>query len=297
MSVDHKTYLAAVAPEVRARMTARVDAPGVWHLAGHLGVIFVSGYGVWVGVTGWPILVLVQGFALNFLFTLSHECTHKTPFARAWLNEGVGHVVGVVIVLPFRAFRYFHLAHHRWTNIAGRDPELEGGKPAGVLGWGWHISGLSYWISQGRMTVALAGARFEAAWLPDGARAGAEREARWMLGVYGVAGVSLFFTPVLFWVWILPAVIGQPFLRLYLLAEHGDCPQVANMFENTRTTFTNRVLRFFAWNMPYHTEHHVWPAVPFHQLPALHEDLRGHLAVTAQGYVAFNKAYLARRLG
>jgi fatty acid desaturase len=89
--------------------------------------------------------------------------------------------------------------------------------------------------------------------------------------------------------------LAQPFLRLYLLAEHGDCPQVANMLENTRTTFTNRVVRFVAWNMPYHAEHHCYPAVPFHNLPALHDIAREQLQVTAPGYVAFSRDYLARR--
>ena len=106
-----------------------------------------------------------------------------------------------------------------------------------------------------------------------------------------------FFAPLLFWVWILPALLGQPFLRLYLLAEHGDCPRVANMLENTRTTFTTALVRFLAWNMPYHAEHHVFPAVPFHRLPELHRLLRDHLRVTADGYVTFTRQYLARRGG
>jgi fatty acid desaturase len=67
------------------------------------------------------------------------------------------------------------------------------------------------------------------------------------------------------------------------------------MFLNTRTTFTTTVVRFLAWNMPYHTEHHVWPTVPFHRLPALHGMMRDHLGVTAEGYAAFTRDYLARR--
>jgi fatty acid desaturase len=117
-----------------------------------------------------------------------------------------------------------------------------------------------------------------------------------MLVLYALAAVSLVWTPILLWVWVLPVLMGQPVLRLYLLAEHGDCPHVADMFLNTRTTFTSRVVRFLAWNMPYHVEHHVFPAVPFHNLPDLHRLMRGNLKVTAEGYAAFSRAYLARRL-
>jgi fatty acid desaturase len=47
--------------------------------------------------------------------------------------------------------------------------------------------------------------------------------------------------------------------------------------------------------MPYHTEHHVFPQVPFHRLPDLHARMRAHLKVTADGYAAFTRDYLARR--
>ena len=114
------------------------------------------------------------------------------------------------------------------------------------------------------------------------------------VGYLGV-GLSLFWSPLVLWVWLLPVLLGQPVLRLYLLAEHGDCPRVANMFANTRTTFTNRLVRILAWNMPYHVEHHVWPAVPFHRLPEVHRLMRDQLQVTAEGYAAFTREYLRRR--
>jgi fatty acid desaturase len=56
------------------------------------------------------------------------------------------------------------------------------------------------------------------------------------------------------------------------------------------------ILRFLAWNMPYYAEHHVYPQVPFHQLPKLHKLMREYLKVTADGYMAFTKGYLERRL-
>ena len=98
-------------------------------------------------------------------------------------------------------------------------------------------------------------------------------EARLTLAAYAVlaaASVALSSTALL-WAWIVPVLLGQPFLRAYLLAEHARCPHVANMLENTRTTFTTALVRAIAWNMPYHAEHHAYPAVPFHKLPRFHE--------------------------
>lgn len=293
--IDHKAFLARVDSATRNALTARRDGPALWRLAAHGGLIVLCGGLILAGGPLWWVFVPIQGVLISFLFTLAHECTHKTPFANERLNDAVGHFCGVILVLPFRTFRYFHLAHHRWTNIDGKDPELDGPPLTTRAQWVWHVSGLPYWMAQTKQITALAAGTFNAPWLPDTARAAAIRDGRLVILIYAMCAVSLFVTPLLFWVWILPALLGQPALRLYLLAEHGDCPKIANMFENTRTTYTNRVIRFLAWNMPYHIEHHVWPQVPFHQLPTLHAHTRAHLGVTSNGYATFTKDYLARR--
>jgi fatty acid desaturase len=290
--MDHRAFVASLAPELRAELTAASNRAGLLHLAGHAGAILLVGLLI---AMGWWALVPVQGVLIVFLFTLEHEATHKTPFANSRLNEWVGRACGFLLLLPFDWFRAFHLAHHRWTNIEDHDPELAGGKPETLRAWLGHVSGLPYWFSQARLVVGLAFGRVRAPYLPKAALPRMAREARWMLAGYGVVAASLLVTPVLFWVWILPAVLGQPALRLYLLAEHGDCPKVADMFLNTRTTFTTALMRFLAWNMPFHTEHHVYPQVPFYQLPRLHKMMRDHLEVTAEGYAAFTKGYLERR--
>ena len=119
-----------------------------------------------------------------------------------------------------------------------------------------------------------------------------------MLALYAllVAVSYAIGSALLLYIWVIPAIIGQPFLRLYLLAEHGRCAFVANMFENSRTTFTNRLVRRLAWNMPYHAEHHSFPGVPFHRLPEYHRLTKSHLRETENGYARFNGRYV-RSLG
>lgn len=287
--MDHKQFLKSLSHDAQTRLTRRSDAKGLRHLAGHLALI--AGCGVWIASAAplWWAVLVVQGIAIVFLFTLEHEATHKTPFANETLNEWVGRGCGLLLVLPFEWFRYFHLAHHRYTNIPGKDPELAAGQKQ-YEAWGpflWHVSGLPYWASMVRQTVANAAGRGVASYLPARAMPRIRSEARWMILIYGAVLLSLFWTPLLFWVWMLPALIGQPFLRLYLMAEHGRCPQVANMLDNSRTTYTTAVVRFLAWNMPYHTEHHVYPAVPFHKLPELHDVMQAHLLHEQDGYSRF----------
>ncbi|RBI77536.1 fatty acid desaturase [Roseovarius sp. TE539] len=295
--MDHRAFIASLPREALSDLGRTTDAPGLRHLAGHAGLIF--GLGMWIaqGWWMWPLAVLFQGIAICFLFTLQHEATHKTPFRTPWINEWAGRLTGLLILQPFEWFRYFHLAHHRHTNIPGKDPELIAGHKPETLGeYVRHVSGLPFWWAMIGQTVGNATGRDPGSYIPARARPRVRQEARFMLAAYAVALASLLFTPLLFWVWLIPCLLGQPFLRLYLLAEHGRCAFVADMFENTRTTFTNRIVRFLAWNMPYHAEHHTLPQVPFHRLPDLHERMRGRHRVTADGYAAFSADY-ARRLG
>lgn len=288
-------FLSNLPPDLRRTLTRKSDRAGLWHLGGHGGAILATGALIATGMPGAWALVPLQGVLIVFLFTLEHECTHATPFESRALNLWVGRICGFLLLLPFEWFRSFHLAHHRWTNLPGKDPELASPKPETRRDWLIHVSGLPYWWAGARLIVALARGRERADYLPEKALPRMQAEARLMLAGYGLVALSLMVSPLLLKVWLLPVLLGQPLLRLYLLAEHGDCPQVANMFENTRTTFTTALVRFLAWNMPYHVEHHVYPAVPFHRLPDLHQLMRAELRVTADGYAAFTRAYLARR--
>ncbi len=214
--MDHKTFIAALPANEKAALTERSDRAGLLHLAGHFGAIVVCAAMIVGGMPGWQVLLPVQGILIVFLFTLEHEATHKTPFASETLNEWAGRACGVLLLLPFEWFRYFHLAHHRWTNIDGKDPELEGSKPETLRAWVWHVSGLPYWISETKLILRLALGRERADYLPETALPRMVREARIMVALYALCLLSLFVTPVLFWIWMLPVLLGQPALRLYL---------------------------------------------------------------------------------
>ena len=293
--MTQRDWLSNLDAETRAALTARSDLAGLGRLALHLGALGFSTAVILSGLPFWWLALPVQGLLLVFLFCLQHEATHQTPFASPGLNEAVGRLLAVPLIQPFLWFRYFHLAHHRWTNLPGQDPELEGPEIATRADWFRHVSGLPLWRAALRTELRLAVGRVDDPFVPPGARAAVVREARMLLVVHGLLALSLLWSSAAFWLWILPALIGQPALRLYLLAEHGDCPRVADMLANTRTTLTHPLIRLLAWNMPYHTEHHVWPQVPFHRLPQVHALLRDRLVNTSEGYRAFSRDYLARR--
>lgn len=292
--IDHRDVIASLTNEERGRLTGKSNGPGLFQFACHLGAIVILGALIAARVPFWPVLMLPQGILIVFLFTLLHETVHRTAFETQWLNDAVARFCSLAIALPADWFRYFHFAHHRYTQDPDNDPELAFPKPETMRQYIIHVSGLPVWLGHFKTLWTNATGRCRDSYVPPKGLPKVRTEARAMIAFYAVVLlVCLYFrSTLLLYVWILPAVLGQPFLRLYLLAEHGRCPFVANMLENTRTTFTNWFVRRLAWNMPFHAEHHAYPGVPFHQLPAFHVLIERHLKVTEAGYVSFHEKYI-----
>ena len=61
----------------------------------------------------------------------------------------------------------------------------------------------------------------------------------------------------------------------------------------------NPISRFIYWNMNYHVEHHMFPMVPYHALPRLHEMIKGDLPPPnrsiAEGYAEMLRAVIRQR--
>ena len=293
-TVDHRQIIASLTNEERGRLTGKSDGPGLVQFAHHLGAIHVIGDMIAAKVPLWPARMLPQGILIVFLFTLLHETVHRTAFETQWLNDIVARFCSLAIALPADWFRYFHFAHHRFTQDPANDPELAFPKPETMRQYIVHVSGLPVWWGHFKTLYTNAMGRCRDSYVPPKGLPKVKAEARAMIAFYVVVlALAVWFkASVLLYVWIVPALLGQPFLRLYLLAEHGRCPFVANMLENTRTTLTNWFVRKLAWNMPYHAEHHAYPGVPFHRLPEFHGLIERHLKVVEPGYVSFHEKYI-----
>ena len=58
---------------------------------------------------------------------------------------------------------------------------------------------------------------------------------------------------------------------VYGVTQHaGLAENVLDHRLNTRTVYMNPINRYLYWNMGYHIEHHMFPMVPYHNLPKLH---------------------------
>src|SRR5882724_3038450 len=121
--MDDRDLVRSLSPAQRHRLTEKSDRAGLGQLAFHFGLILLFGSLIEMRVPVWPLLMLPQGILIVFLFTLLHETIHRTAFRTAWLNDVVARTCGVLVVLPSDWFRFFHFAHHRWTQNPEHDPE------------------------------------------------------------------------------------------------------------------------------------------------------------------------------
>lgn len=274
-------------------LVERSDRKGLVQLALHVAAIAAAGavyasafHTAWMLPAAW-----LYGTTLVFLFAPLHETVHYTAFRNRWINRGVSAVCGWILLLPPRYFRAFHLEHHRYTQDPERDPELAVAPPATWRDYLWRVSGLQYWTSRVQTTLVHAAGRVDEKYIARSQRAAVVREARLYLASYLAVGAvsAALGSAVVLWIWVVPVLLAQPMLRLYLLAEHTGCPLVPNMLENSRTVHTNAVVRFLAWNMPYHAEHHAYAAIPFHALPRAHAALVPHIREKSPGYASVHR--------
>ena len=285
-------------------LSRRSDLLGWLQALSQLGAMGLAGYGIHaLWGSWWAVpLFLLQGVILwGFAYAGQHELAHWTVFRSRALNDAFGHLASFLRLYPNSYQRFLHFTHHRHTKVAGLDPELLAQKPWTLWSYVNFVAGPAYWIAQLRNTVEHAAGHAPEPFLREKERVVVIREARlYLLGYTTVAALSVHFESwaALICLWG-PMLLATPFYRFYVAAEHHGLPNDRNVIESTRTTRAGPVMRWLMWQMPYHTEHHLFPSVPFHKLGALSRELRERpdsklcgINEVAPGYVAVNRALL-----
>lgn len=279
-------------------LSRRSDARGLLRLTAHAACLLATGTLVWLALPHWYLLLpamIAHGFVIVTMFAPMHECIHHTAFKSVRLNEIVGWLTGVLCFYNSTYYRRYHTWHHRYTQDLERDPELSTPRPRRLLGYLIHISGVPFWTAKPRELVKIAAGRLaDVPFIPPEARRHTSFSAAAQLAVYAFAlGVSIALrSPAVLYYWFLPALLAQPLLRTILIVEHTGCSEDMNGLTNTRTTLASWPVRLLMWNMPFHAEHHLYPSVPFYQLPAAHHELRGKLIHLAPSYPAANRSVI-----
>ena len=212
-----------------------------------------------------------------------HECGHGTPFKSRWLNTAIYQVASFMLMRDPTFWKWSHARHHTDTIIVGRDPEILAMRPARLMRISLNFFGLidaphGLWLmlrhAAGRLTIE------DDVIVPESERSKIPRTARIWVTVYVGMIVACVVTGSILPFLLIggPRIYGSFMMMIYSLTQHtGLGENVLDHRLNTRTVRMCWFNRFMYWNMNYHIEHHLYPMVPFHALPALHEEIKGDL--------------------
>ncbi len=226
-----------------------------------------------------------------------HELVHKTPFKTPFWNELFLRVYSFISWSDYLWFRPSHAKHHRLTVHKDYDGEVVLPQKFSFKDWQFWL-GLIAWnpVNTWRLWTRYfqyATGRIDDPWhqfiLPETDRELRRRHRNWARFVLiGHALLAATFILTGHWFLIVVFTIGTQYCGwlgfLCGSPQHfGLAPNVPDFRLCCRTYTCSWLPAFFYWNMQYHIEHHMFPAVPFHKLPQLRRLIAADLPPAPHG--------------
>jgi len=238
----------------------------------------------------YALAVVVIGTRQHALAILVHDAAHYRLFTGRGFNDVAANLT-LSYPLGFSLTRYrpFHLDHHRFSYSDRRkDPEWR--YIQNNPDWQWPKSpraaariilmdllGLNILTLYRLLRQLSPWFIFFDAQADDGESL-RTRERALLLGFAGTVLAALALTngwAYFALLWLLPmATIATAVFRLRTVAEHAGLMEDHEL-RSTRTVLPAVFERFLVapCNVNYHLEHHLYPSVPFYNLPKLHRRL------------------------
>ncbi len=250
-----------------------------------------------------------------------HELCHKTPFRTQRWNDVFLYLFSFLSWSDPVGYRLSHVKHHQVTVHHGLDGEVILPQTLDwkalqedemVLPRGWKRVGflvtqflpfpnplaigsrLVLWVKFAMGRLEGVGLFAGSVWwmgevLPEIKTESRIRHRNWarvVVGGHSVLAITLIVSG--HWFLIIPLCLSGTYAgwltSLCALPQHlGMGPDVPDFRRCCRTYTCNRFLGFLYWNMQYHVEHHMFPAVPFYNLPALRAAIRHDLPPASHG--------------
>ncbi len=319
---DHRIrwYRSPIDKDVLTELMRRNDLRGWTQTLCHLGLFFATGalaYYVFRGINGdtWPwavpLLVLalfVHGTIGPFMGLIAvHELQHRTVFKSRALNDFFERVYAFISWSDHIWYQQSHAIHHQATCHARHDGEVR-------LPIKFSFRRPRVWLALVAWNPQATWQRLKVVWrhargevrgdwyehvLPASDVALRRRHRAWarvLLG--GHALIAAAFALSGHWFLIVVYTFGTFYCGwlgfLCGVPQHyGLNSDIPDFRMNTRTFTCSWLPAFYYWNMQYHLEHHMYPAVPFYNLPKLRRAILHDLPPAPHGLWATWREMLA----
>ena len=264
----------------------RRNNPAAFHTLLWLVLLVSSGVWLWLSWVSW--WSLPAAFVYGTLYGSAsdarwHECGHRTAFASKRANDLVYHLASFMDIREPVSWRWSHHRHHADTLVVGRDPEIAYPRPTPY----WRIIADMFGVFSTAAELRKYAFNVVGKLTPEENTFVPSREAasaiRWgrihgaiLVGVVVWALTTGSLLPLM--LVGLPSMYGRWLLVVFGTTQHaGLAEDVLDHRLNTRTVLMGPIFRFLYLNMNYHLEHHMYPSVPYHALPRLHDLLADDL--------------------
>ncbi|WP_396626981.1 fatty acid desaturase, partial [Luteitalea sp.] len=272
-------YTSPVPREAMRELLERRDGPAIRDTLLYVALLLATGYATWRLWGSWWALLPMMAYGVLYASASDsrwHEAGHGTAFRTDWMNAALYEVASFMVLRESVPWRWSHTRHHSDTIIVGRDPEIAVPRPPDLREMFLKCFNYRAWRRYFTNSTLHAFGRItaiEATFIPPAEYPKVFLRARIYLAIMvAVAGACVYWRTWLPLVFVYgPNLYGAWLMAIYGWTQHAALAEnVLDHRLNCRTIHMNPVHRFLYWNMNYHTEHHMFPMVPYHQLPKLH---------------------------
>ncbi len=275
---DARWYTSPIEREQLRVLMQRRNAPAIrdtliWFaLLGMSGYVAHRSWGTWWMVPAFFVYGTLYGSVSDSRW---HECGHRTAFKTSWMNDSLYFLASFMVWREAVSWRWSHIRHHSDTIVVGRDPEIAFQRPMNIRKPLQELLGLTSNPGETRKILLNVFGRFTAEeldYLPEAEKPKVIRTARTYLSIWlAVVAACVGFQSIEPLMFVgLPSFYGRWLLVAYGITQHaGLAEDTLDHRLNSRSIRMNILHRYLYWNMNYHTEHHMFPSVPFHVLPLL----------------------------
>lgn len=251
-----------------------------------------------LAVWAWhPLAILPAMFLIatrqQACFVLAHDAAHYRLFRNRTLNDIAGRITGGIVGISMPTYRVTHRLHHNHL-YEKQDPDvpLNAGYPRGraylltklfkdLFGRTAFMT-YRYFFGAPAINEETGDANRPLNDTSPRLRAAARADRWWVLGFHIAAPLAALaggFLLEYLLLWVAPLLTFlQPILRLRAICEHGAVSDYSSPLTAARTNVGPRWLLwlFFPHHVNFHIEHHMYPSIPFYNLPRAHREMVKH---------------------
>ena len=215
----------------------------------------------WFASQSWYVLACGASYLFfAAAFRQAHDGYHHSLGTGKRTTTGILLLLSVLLMTSLHSIRATHMEHHR--NPLG-DSDIEGSL-AKVSWWQAMLGGVTYRLSIYRQGLRLSSRRNQRiAYLEFGLIALVIATAL-VLSVFPIAVPAIAMSAQVLMYHILTMMLANASVGIIAVwGVHHDCD------ETVARTERNLLVNFLTFNLLYHVEHHLFPAVPSNHLPQL----------------------------